>query len=241
MNLKRLVLTGVFCASLMVIESRAETWDLANVFDSNTATAVNGPFDYRKGPQPPGSDPATSTTPADLVPHADIFNTPGDGFASIGGTGGFPTPMIMDNSLAQIAGLSELVAGHSYITIAWTAPRSTVIDISGHITELAGNRGLFWHFDLDGNELSNGVVASDQTAHDFAAGSGGASALRNIGVSAGDVLFVTVQDVVFSQVGVREDLFGLKYTITEVPEPCSLLLVLLALAPWRRTAARQIA
>jgi hypothetical protein len=174
----------------------------------------------------------TNTTPHDLVPHTDIFNTPGDGFASVGGAGGFPTPMIMDNTVAQIAGLTEAVASHSYITIAWTAPTTTSVTISGHITELAGNRGLFWHFDTNSQQLSNGVVASNQTPHDFANGSGGIAALSNIPVTAGQILFLTVQDVVFSQVGVREDLFGLQYTITEVPEPTSISLGVFGVLGW---------
>jgi hypothetical protein len=199
-----------------------QTWNLADYFDPNTPTAVNGPFDYRRGPQPPGSDPAQFTTPADLVSHSDLFNTPGDGFASEPGTGGFPTPMIMDNSAAQIAGLAESVAAHSYITIAWTAPKTTHVDIVGHITELAGERGLFWRFNLDGQALSSGVVESNQLPHDFMDGSGGASALKSIAVDAGDQVFLTVQDVVLSQVGMREDLFGLDLAFVEVTPPAGI-------------------
>jgi hypothetical protein len=199
-----------------------QVWNLADYFDPNTPAAMNGPFDYRKGPQPPGNDPAVSTTPADLVPHTDIFNSPGDGFASVGGSGGFPTPMIMDNAAAQIAGLTESIAAHSYITISWTAPKSTYVDIVGHLTELAGNRGLYWRFNLNGAEVSNGVVAPNQTPHDFADGTGGATALESIRVETGDQIFLTVQDVVFSQVGIRDDLFGLDLAIIEVAAPAGI-------------------
>ena len=112
--------------------------------------------------------------------------------------------------------------------VIWTAPQAGTADLSGTIwMALDNERYNDWTLLLEGADLTSGSVSSGDAFDranpmDFALGSGGASALSDIVVSAGDVI-----ELLITHDSTQGEFVGVSFavTFTEVPEPSHALLL----------------
>jgi hypothetical protein len=126
--------------------------------------------------------------------------------------------------------------------VIWTAPEAGTADLSGTIWMARDiERSNDWTLLLEGADLTSGSVSSGDAFDranpmDFALGSGGASALSDIVVSAGDVI-----ELLVTHDSTQGDFAGVAFAVafTEVPEPAQALLLavgaLVLLGAGRRT------
>ncbi len=112
-------------------------------------------------------------------------------------------------------------AGNGEGNVTWACPGDGTIDIEGAIWLGREWRGNDWLLYLDDVELTHGRIEpgdeySRENPMTFDLGSGGASVLQNVAVSAGDVLKLEVVKIT-----IYGDFCGVKLTIRHCPTGCS--------------------
>ena len=106
--------------------------------------------------------------------------------------------------------------------VTWTSPVNTTIDISGEAWMVRDiGRGNTWQLSLNGDPFTDGYVSSGDpygraNPFDFAAGSGGPSALSGIAVSIGDEIRLDLIADLSEDFG---DFVGVNLTITTQQAP----------------------
>lgn len=217
--------------------------------DTSNPNAVSfGSWSYRQG--------------SSLLPHVPDWTplgaSPQPAWAPGTASGNF-LPAIFKATSAQADWLAGDIVVHTTdaanggangpANILWTSPFAGTVDVSGAVWSARDiDRGNDWFVYLNNTLLSSGSVTSASSRAspiDLATGSGGASALTNISVLAGDTIRLELV-----RTTVPGDFVGLNFTVTDVtdvsavPEPCSLILSglgvggLLALRLRRRSPAK---
>jgi hypothetical protein len=125
--------------------------------------------------------------------------------------------------------------GSGLANVIWTSPADGTIDVSGSVW-MGRNigRSNHWDLSLNGISITSGDIFSGDafdraSPFSFAAGTGGAAALSDVMVAAGDVLKLELTKT--SNFG---DYVGVNFTVvaTLIPEPSSLVLAAAACCLW---------
>lgn len=231
--MRRLTAIGAFMVWIALIPAdlRAQTlYDLGE--DWSDVSNPNGVWTYREG---------TNALPsvADWTPLGAGAAQPA--WAPSATLGNF-IPAIMLSTTDNPGGLDILtgdVLVHSTddtnggtngeANVAWTAPAAGTVDVSGAIWRARDiNRTNDWALLLEGASLTSGSVFSGDgfdraNPMDFALGSGGANALTDIAVNAGDLI-----ELLVTHDSTSGDFAGVAFAValTEVPEPTQPMLLL---------------
>ncbi len=144
------------------------------------------------------------------TPGFEVWQLPGGGGPPIGANG---------NDTAQVCGTLTAPAHSGYLhpdpsrlaVIAWTSPVTGTVTVTGGVSDNDpnGGDGIAWSIDRGATTLASGSY-DNGGAQSFADGTGGAD-LRDIAVTAGDVLYLTVDP----RGGYSYDATRVEFTIVE--------------------------
>ncbi|MBX9628342.1 MAG: hypothetical protein K2X82_31370 [Gemmataceae bacterium] len=139
----------------------------------------------------------------------------------------FTDPNFVDAGTVVVHGAETGRTGTEFTSVVWTSPVEGIVDIAGGAWVLKSfDRPMIWEFSKNGTSLTSGTLTqgdpyTKSNPFDFAAGSGGASAL-SFAVAAGDTVTLTVYR---GPTAPYSTFVGLNLTITAtpaaVPEPAS--------------------
>ena len=105
--------------------------------------------------------------------------------------------------------------------VIWTSPTNGTASIAGAVWEARDiGRSNHWSLSINGVVVTGGDISAANSSRsvpfDFSAGSGGAAALANIPVFAGEVIALQIAETSVNTFG---DLVGTRFTVNTVPEP----------------------
>lgn len=224
-KLIRLIAISAFAA--LPAFAIAQTWNLRT--DWSETANPNGPWSLNAGTTPlPHISGST-------LPGGALVNQPG--WAPCSSCRGFwfkavVTPPNTDWLLGDIVVHTQDQANQPAANVTWTSPVNGFASLAGSVwmDDFFSARGNQWNLYIKGALVSSGQLSgtdpySRSSPFNLAAGSGGASPLQNIPVSVGDVFTLEVVRTTFDGYFI-----GTELSVTAVPEPTALLMMVFGVA-----------
>lgn len=205
--------------------AHADVYDITS--DWSDSTNPNGVWSYNQGTSP--------------LPHVanwtgGVISFPQPAWAPSNNPGNFlPVWMKMAADFNSEMLLGDVIVhsidfangiGNSPANVAWTSLIDGIASISGAVWQARDiGRSNHWSLSIDGVVVTGGDISAANSSRavpfDFTAGSGGASALTNISVFAGQVIKLQLDETSTNNFG---DFVGVKFSVNVVPEPSTVLL-----------------